>query len=483
LALTTLIVCLSLSASAERRQAEGQKVGQRNRIVPVYAFNKDGTPATGLTAGDLEVLRDGSQVEDFTLTKGGSSKRIIFLVFDSASEPYSLLVKSKKIAESVLSRTGTQARFVVMTIDPYFALQTIGLPTENREEASQAIARLVSAKKTDYIQSKAAEGTTIHDAYPAWADSAKFAPQELKTRKGLDRQKDRQLSRVIISSLTTLNAILARFPESTKVVHLYSCGIPTSATEDQTKIQYDAGETVELASPDSWTYDRVKTIGQAFKKTGALLFLINSAGTRVGEESPESGENSLKMIAGESGGRYLEGTDRDIARVLEAAEQGYYEISLSVPQDFAGPETRIDIHPKDPKIDIYSATSLSRGRRFREMSPQEREGLIVSLLSGGLVGDVDLKISGVPVEVKPVGEDAILIAQLPPELAQTQWDIYKVWKNPTNGQVQVEKEHVLTESSHLEFAMAIKKDYIPSAALVQSKTGTVLVCQVRAEAK
>jgi hypothetical protein len=482
-----LVAWLSASAGPGGQTPADKKVGERNWTLPVYALHKDGTPAIGLTAGDLEISLNGNRVEDITLAKGASSKKIIFLVFDSASEPYNLLAKSKKIAEAVVSQSEGQARFVVMTIDPYAGLKVILGPSDSRQQTAQAVNKFVVAKKADYFQSRAASGTAIRDDYPQWR--GKGLPQMLKAETDRDRQEDKQLASVIITSLTTLNAILTRFPGSSKIVHLYSCGIPTEATEDRSLLTFDekgdisSTKNVEISSPDRVIYDQIKGIGQKLRQNGVLLFLINPAGMRVGEVNPVSGEQSLHMLANESGGRYLDGADKNITRTLVEMERGYYEVSLPAPQDSPDAEAALEIRPKNPEITVTSVTSLVRARSFREMTSQERQAVVLSILAEGLVGDIDLKISRVPAEITQAGDEAYLTVQLPAELAQSEWDIYKVWRNSAKNKVQIEKEHVLSESPQIAFTMAVKEDFIQDAVLVQAKTGTILVCQAKAASK
>ena len=45
---------------------------------------------------------------------------------------------------------------------------------------------------------------------------------------------------------------------------------------------------------------------------------------RAGQDDLTSGEGSLRILVNESGGRYFEGTDKEVSRDLAEAEQGYY---------------------------------------------------------------------------------------------------------------------------------------------------------------
>jgi hypothetical protein len=48
IALTMFIACLSISAGTRGQSTTDQKIGERHRIVPLYALYKDGTPVISL---------------------------------------------------------------------------------------------------------------------------------------------------------------------------------------------------------------------------------------------------------------------------------------------------------------------------------------------------------------------------------------------------------------------------------------------------
>ena len=148
----------------------------------------------------------------------------------------------------------------------------------------------------------------------------------------------------------------------------------------------------------------------------------------------------------ESGGRFFKGSDKDVIDSLAAIEQGYYELSIPLLQEIQEAGLALEVHAKNPDITLSSITSLARARSFGEMTAAEKQAAILAILSKGLVGDIGLKVSTVPVDIQGNGEEAMLTVQLPVELSQAEWDIYKVWRNPQKGAVQIEKEHVLSES-------------------------------------
>jgi hypothetical protein len=469
------------AATALARQSSEQGLRRERRTTPIYATNKDGTPATHLTSADLEVLVGSRPIEGFTLTKGGSQNKLVFLIFDTASMNSNLLSKSKKIAEKTISQADGHVRYIVMAIDPFLGLRAIGGPSTDKGFVTRSLAKSVTAKQSDHFRSRAEAGTGIRDAYPEWAD--KTPSRMAKQQKDRDFQQDRQVAAAIITSLRTLNEILRRFPESDKIVHLHTAGIASGAATNRALMVFDgqgdvsSSENVEISTPDKVLFDQIKGAGQSLRTSGSLVFVVNPAGTRVGQDSSTSGEQSLQMLANESGGRYFEGADNDIIQALAITEQGYYQLTLPAPQEMPDAGIDIEIRPKDAAVSLASVPFLARSRRFAMMAPQERQSVILSVLTDGLVGDIDLKISRVPVDIQGSGDEAQLTARLPIELSQAEWDIYKVWRNPAKGEVSVEKEHVLSSGLLLTFGMTVRENTFQDAVLVHARSGTVLVCQ------
>ncbi len=501
-----LFVSLSLLldqavARDARQAAETEQI--RSWTVPVYATKSDGSPWTALSEKDLEIFLNGNQISDFTLRGKGvktfgkteapstqaektsdASRKMVFLVFDSASLPYNLLARAKKIAATVLPHWEGKARFIVVGIEPRAGLKIIFGPSSDIKQIRTNIERYISSRKGAHLRSRAADASEIRDIYPksSQISQGEITRPELKRMKDADRVENRQVSSSILTSLMTLDVVLRRFAGHSKIVHLYSGGISGGAMENQSFIYYDerdpsSASNVELRSPDRATYDLIKSAGKSFKKNASLLFLINPAGIRVRDHDPDSGEMSLSMLAKESGGRYLEGPDDDVAQTLIAMEQGYYEVTFSDQKEIEGPEIEVEIRSRVPEIIVYSVKSVSRGKSFREMTPLEREAFVLDILTQGPFVDSNLKVQSIKVELRPAGEAVILIVQLPSELARSEWDIYKVWRRQAEGKTEIQKDHVLMESPHLEFGMTVKQGYILDAVLVHSKTGTVFICQ------
>ena len=93
-----------------------------------------------------------------------------------------------------------------------------------------------------------------------------------------------------------------------------------------------------------------------------MLFAIDTASVLKRAADERSGEPSLRLLVNESGGRFFEGTDEDIIGSLSAAEQGYYELALSVPASKRGEGIPLEVRAKDRALTLSSAGFLAAQR-------------------------------------------------------------------------------------------------------------------------
>ncbi len=347
---------VSLAWAAFAALPAEQQAPSEIRTSPIYATARDGTPVTALRPDDLEVKLDGRRVAAFTLIKGESANKLVFIILDTASLGSNALSVSKKIAQSTVAQAGPGVRFVVMSVDPGAGLNLICGPTTERETAAAGIAGSIVSK----IQSSAV-GVSVVDGI------AGPAPRQV-------REEDReQIGTIIIDSLKTLSSVLARFPESNKVVHFYSGGIPQGPMPDRSPIKrytYVGDSTTprryedveNFTSPSLETYEQIRSAGRAVKKSGAVLFAIDTAGVLKRAADESSGESSLRLLVNESGGRFFKGTDEDLTGSLAAAEQGYYELAVGVPESKRDEGITLEVRAKDRALTLSSAGFLAPPR-------------------------------------------------------------------------------------------------------------------------
>lgn len=510
LRLATRILFLLLTAGLIFGQEQNQiqeEVTVRWWLVPVYAMTKDGSPVLDLKAEDLDVYANHKRLEVFDLFKkefktsstpphfrgakptSSFEKRMVFLVFDSAFSPYHLLEKAKKVAAAMMAGDGSEAQFLALSIEPYAGLKPVCGPTRDRHLIRQSVEKFIAGKKAEYLRLSALDSTDIRSVYPKDSRYADRNPDESKLPgrlmsrfEKLDTQEKRRIAAVYLRSLMTLNLLLSYFKDNSKVIYLFSCGVPASAIEWKTETILDPtlaaqpGVTSYLnISPDELNLQALKKIGQDFNRNGSLLFLVNPSEARLSIADQESGEQSLRLLADESGGRYFDGPEKDVAQEINDMESAYYEISFPDSDEYHSPNMDFEIRAKDPQIQIYTVKRISGGKEYRQMSQLEKEVLILYLLDRGPYTQAKLKIVEVDSQVITKKDLFSVVLNLPPELGQSEWEIYKVWRKVDSGEVRMETARFRAASPGMTIEMRRKKGFGHVLVLIHGATGTALI--------
>jgi hypothetical protein len=503
-------VFLSLTGgllSAQEQPKIQEEVVVRWWLVPVYAMKKDGSPALDLKPEDFEVYLNATKIpffdlhkKEFQLAAGPKKppavgitpsfeKKLVFLVFDSAFSGYALLERAKRVAETMIAREGQAAQFIVLTIEPYSGLRTILGPTRDRDLLARNIDEFVSGKKADYLRSNALDSTSIRNVYPSGSGrnpDELYAPGRwMSVVERQDTAEKKRIAAVYTQSLMTLNLILGYFRDNSKVIYLFSCGIPRSAMDWKRETTIDPSRPAEPGvnthlniMPDRFNLEALEDVARYYNRNGSLLFLINPAGTRLDSHDQDSGEQSLRMLAGESGGRYYDGPEEEIAEEIAGMESAYYEISFPDTVDVQGSEIDLEIRPRDSGLDIYTVKRVSRGKEYGQMTRRERQVLVLNLLDRGPYAQAHLRV--VDSELQRVSSEGGLFSfsiRLPRALVKSEWDIFMVWRKTDAGKVMMEEARVLSAAADLTVDMKRRKGFRHDLVLINSRTGTTLVFQ------
>jgi hypothetical protein len=474
-------------------------------LVPVYATDKAGLPILNLSPEDLEIYIGGRKVDSFSLHKKKfevtetqkpketpaqpaqqpAQKKMVFLIFDAAFSPYNLLAKAKSIARTVIAQSDRSARYVLMSIEPFSGLHYIYGPTQDLKLLSENMEKYIAGKKADYLtKSSEVDSSNIRSPYPGRSPVPGYTgDRPRRAAEQIDRMDKRRMASAYTSSLMTLNLVLGLFRDFSKVVYLYSCGIPSGALVNRAAFPVDTTDVNAMnwtwyvyLSPDMVSYNTLKLIGEYLNKSGALLFIVNPAGTRVLESDWDSGEQSLRILASESGGKYFEGTEKNIAKEVNQMEGGYYEISFPDKTEYEGQEMSFEIQSKRPDAIIYTVRKVGRSKDYMEMTPLEQEVLVLNILNEGPYAQVKQKVLFVEAQAQIEDGEITCLLPLPPELGRSEWDVFKVWRDFESGTIEMEKDRVVAHFPGLEIRMKMKKkDFRRDIVVVHSKTGTIVV--------
>ncbi len=511
--------------AAQQQPKIHEEVTVRWWLVPVYAVDRLGAPVLNLAPEDLAIYIQGLSVEQFSLikkqfevtqsgkpgaaaqAKAPAQKKMVFLVFDAAFSSYNLLTNAKAIADTVIGQSDKAAQYVLLSIEPFAGLNHIVGPTRDLGVISGSMKKYIVGKKADYLlEANAMDNNEIQNIYPAGDPrnrgafgrstggrgdlSAPMGGQRNFATRGADSagrntwRDKKNVARSYAASLVTLNLILGQFKDYSKVVYLYSCGIPDDALLNRSERMSKEPESIDeppefevTLSVNTLAYKTLTQIGQLFNLSGAILFLVNPAGTRIAEIDRNSGEQSLRILATESGGRYFEGAQKDISNDVNSMEGGYYEISFPDKPEYEGRELDFEIRSNKPEFQIFTVKKVGREKSFGKMTSLEREVMVLNILDKGPFSESNQKVSIVnALDMLQDGDWLICQLPVPPELVKSEWTIFKIARRFDTGQIYMDKDTRVPSLPSIQARIKWRgEDFRHDIVLAHHKTGTILV--------
>jgi len=462
--------------------------------VPVFAVDFHGNSIIDLKPEDVEVWVDGKQIETFQFYKldfmvsekqetTGTGKKgpgqtpvpvqgkTVFLIFDVVLSGASSIHQAKDIAEKLISEAGVQSRFVIMSIEPFKGLTYISGPTSNPQEL---IAGLKYIKEINNKRKVDTEDILVQMELRNPRTGTVGQKYEAKEMKGFKEFASLYHKRKILGffeAIKNLYIVLNSF-EDNKFAYLFSEGISHS----QIKSMYGG---------DSFYQYQLKNAAKSLGQSSTVLFIINPKGvvdhdtlttTRNREEiegvkeidsfdeNPTSqslnekllsGEDSLRFLAGESGGRYLEGAEEEIVKSLTDLHRAYYEISFQdIPSRDHSKTRDIRIKSKRNNITLHSLRTLEKPKRYTEMTAIEQEIVVLNLISYNPLMRNNLAFDSVRVTgVEEEKEQTTFQVSLPEEFLYHDLDLYKCRLRGSQELVGMERERIIPEKPSLRIAI------------------------------
>ncbi len=510
-----VLVCAPAWARPQLRAQLQEDVVVGWWLVPVYAVDRAGAPVLDLTAEDLEVRLGGTPVTPFSLIRKQfqpaearlealplqvpPQKKMVFLVFDAAFSPYHLLARARTIADTVIAHSDGNSQYVLLSIEPDIGLKYIAGPTRDPDEVSRSLKRFLAGKKQDYLLESANsepsepqnvnspgdilspnsnQGARTGISFFGTRDMAALNRDIGNRTDALDRQR---LVSSYTSSLLTLNLVLGQFREFSKVVYLYSCGVTEGALPSRAGPALSAPGRASgrpaFPSADTAAYDSLTMIGRRLNTSGAILFLVNPSGTGGDGRIRASGERSLRILAGESGGRYFEGAKKKISRQVNGLEGGYYEISFRDGPEYEGDDLDLEVRCRRADVEILTVNKIGRKNEFSAMTDLEKEVLVLNILNKGPFALAYPKVRFVPADdVFADGGWLVCRMPLPPDLANSEWTVFKVARNLETGAIFIDKESAVPSGPSIQTRMKWRgEDFQHDLVFANTRTGTILV--------
>jgi VWFA-related protein len=425
--------------------------------VPVLAIDSSGNAVTDLSEKDIQLRVNGKLITDFVFFKRAFSstqesqqqatgktkelapaagKQVVLLLFDLAMSGRVSVKRSKTLAKTIIKSAAPGTHFIVMTIEPFAGLNFICQNKDDKKDLLKRIKKKVIGKENPRIVSQA----QISLATSSSMDGIKDHEGEFFMSRSAMWHKRR--TSAFFKAFKTLYFHLSGL-EGNKFIYFFSEGISNSIRDSL------RGEYAQYN-------DDLKETAKNLARCGGVFFLINTRGvdqytsnrlmaSQYGNQSLDSvksisGEDSLQILANESGGKYMEGSKKTLAKYITNINRVFYEISFRNPpgQSISSREIKVTCKRKD--ITIISLRSVETMKSYRKMSKIEKELLAVNLVTGNPL--VKKRITPLNARIKKTEKkekEIIYRVKIPKTFLMKKLDLYKLWVDHADGVAEIIK--------------------------------------------
>jgi len=447
-------------------------------VLPIFVLDKSGNSVLDLKDSDVDLRVNNQKVTGFMLYKRAFSveqevkekeslpavekKKIVFLLFDTAFSTKGNFERSKEIAKDLVLKLEDNTLFSVLSIDPFTGPIYAGGPLSDKEQVTKLIDKKIKwaansrsvAAVLRLVNSTQMQGRRDRGSRLDRGDLTTLTEQ----RSSALRKSNITYFRAFQTLYHALNSI-----KDNKFIYLFSEGISLFARQ-----------AVMHGGEEYWFF--IKQTAGYLGRCGAVLFIVNPAGETLNARHLTSGEDSLRFLARESGGKYMEGAEQHIKKQIESMSRAYYEIAFADTEAFEGGIRCIDIRPGRKGLKIHTLRSLERSKTYSEMNTLEREVLIVNLLNPSPLLHSPLKTSHLKIEMVPDKNGEFLYTlDLPRDFKGTSLELYKITTDQNTNEVKVKKEDIVPAEKPLQIAVSKKDIAVLRLVLINERANKALV--------
>jgi hypothetical protein len=467
-----ILYCLLLSHPVFSQDKITEKVTVDWWVIPIFAVDSNGNSVLDLQKEDITLKMNNKEIDQFYLTKQQFIRteqkisqrnpferdKMIFLLFDLTLSTTQSIEHSKSIASQIVAGAEKNHRFIIMSIQPFTGLKFVAGPLQNKELIHQVISRKIKGRSDSRVAS-------LDDfiASTSGDKQGKYSEENLRDvfRPGAERFTKHK-SMTFFQSFELLYYALNSIKDN-KFIYLFTEGISKTA---QT-----SGKHMESA------YHRyLNQMAGYLGKSGAVLFVINPSGTSDSATSGGSGEDSLRFLAKESGGRYFEGSNDNIKTEIENVHRAYYEIAFPDIKGIKGETRRITVYPKRKGVSIHTLRSLEKNKKYSDMNQLEREILVLNLLNRNSVFQIGMTVEDIRItETIREKEKTIYVIIVPERSDNMRFDLFQIWVDQESRNPLIESQTVRATANKVKVIMAEKKGKESYFVLINGTLNLALV--------
>lgn len=450
----SVLLCLVLVLPVFSQDNITERVTVDWWVLPIFAVDGSGNSILDLQKNDIVLKINNREIDRFFLYKQAFSdmkqkviqknpverKKMIFLLFDSTLSTSSAIERSKTIARQIVDSAESGHQYIIMNIEPFTGLKFVGGPIRERARVSQLIKEKIKGGRDLRIQN-------LSDFFASTSGkkAGKYSGQNLGEviRPGAERFT-KYKSMTFFQSFQLLYFALNSIKDN-KFIYLF--------TEGVSKITRTSGKHME-SSYRQYLQEMAGYLG----RSGAVLFIINPSGTVHMDLSMSSGEDSLQFLAGESGGRYLQGSNDKIRAEIESLHRAYYEIAFPDVHGAKGISRRITVKSKRPGVSIHTLRSLEKNKRYSDMNQLEKEILALNLLSQNSISKIGLAVENIQITEKIRKKNhTVYTIVIPQRMIRRQVDLFRIWVDQQTRDTIIEKQTVVPELNRMDILLDEKK--------------------------
>jgi hypothetical protein len=446
-------------------------------ILPLFAVDKAGNSVVDLKPEDINLRINNQRVTDFTLYRSTFSveekvvqpgdkepppelkkKKLVFLLFDIAFTTSSNYEQSKQIAKDLVQKADKDTLFTVIGIDPLSGPVYAGGPLSDKQQ----VIKLIDEKIEWDPQTKSI--STVIFLANSTQSAGKFSRLDGQDLAHLTEQRSSGLRKSNMNyfmAFQTLYHALNSIKDN-KFIYLFSEGVSLYARK-----------AVQHAEEEYWAF--LKKTADFLGQSGAVLFIINPTGASRASNALSSGEDSLRYMARQSGGKYIEGVEKHISNQIQMMHRAYYEIAFPDRESFEGALRRLAIRSRRSGVSVHTLRSLEKSKQYGDMKDIEKEILALNLLNPSPLFRAPVKALSLKIAKKSETEGQIKYKiNLPSDFSRKSVDLYKIWLNETTHQASVVKESIVT-TDKLDLTLNKKGNTVPRIILVNAAINAALV--------
>ncbi|MCP4147081.1 MAG: hypothetical protein GY757_04960 [bacterium] len=468
-------------------------------MVPLFAVDRSGNSVTDLKQADIRLFVNNKEIKEYYLNKRVfnvtdkqlvesvekaapsnqkpvlEKKKIIFLLFDNAVSRSIVTKKARVVAQKIVLSSEKSTRFVVMTIEKEKGLvHRIG-PTNDKELLLSVLGDKVISRKNSRVP-------TIEVASLTTGPASKFDQYTEEEKKFLEMESAHRgvrKQRIFFDSFEALYYAINSIKEN-KFVYLFTEGISRAVLQNQL-----------LPGSKSMYVFYLKKMASYLGRSGSVLFIINTQGVNLLDtsrmkasetdsvEDMITGENSLHFLAEQSGGKYLEGTNKKIIENIEKIHRAYYEISFPDFPGLKGNARRITIKSNRKGIAVHTLRSIEKAKNYSQMKEVEKEFLVLNLITRNPIIKNAIPVQKVQVDsVEREATEVLYKISLPDSFMRQEVELYKFLMTEGLSASKIERKSIVPINNKIEIRFNIKPEDKTCFALVNERQLKVLTCSV-----